>query len=64
MQGHTGDVNSAAFSPDGKRIFTVSFDDTARVWDADTVSSVAFSPDGTRTVRASDDKTARVWSLR
>ena len=66
---------SAAFSPDGKRIVTASLDTTARVWDAesgkpigeplegheDWVGSAAFSPDGKRIVTASRDKTARVW---
>src|SRR5271166_1909826 len=65
---------TAAFSPDGKRVVTVSDDKTARVWDADTgkplaslqghtqsVRSAAFSPDGKRVVTVSDDKTARVW---
>ena len=51
---------SAAFSPDGKRIVTASFDGTARIWDAATgepigeplrghergVTSAAYSPDG------------------
>ena len=66
-------MNSAAFSPDGTRIVTGSWDNTARVWDAATakqlavlrghefwVTSVGFSPDGTRIVTAGD-KTARVW---
>ena len=30
---HQGLVNSAAFSPDGRRVVTVSSDHTARVWD-------------------------------
>jgi WD40 repeat protein len=74
LVGHTGLVSSAAFSPDGARIVTASWDATARVWDARTgaalatlsghkawVHSAAFNPDGTRVVTASWDKTARIW---
>ena len=34
LRGHGSYVGSAAFSPDGKRVVTSSFDRTARVWDA------------------------------
>ncbi len=74
LAGHTGEVYSAAFSPDGTRVVTASDDQTARLWDAATgkalatleghtagVRSAAFSPDGTRVVTASDDQTARLW---
>jgi len=71
---HEGRVNSAQFSPDGKRIVSASDDGTAQVWDAqsgqpltaplqhgDNVFSAQFSPDGKRIVTASADHTARVW---
>ena len=34
LKGHTEGVCSAAFSPDGSRIVTASWDNTAKVWDA------------------------------
>jgi len=37
LTGHRDLVNTAAFSPDGKRVVTASFDNTARVWDAESV---------------------------
>src|SRR4030095_4969150 len=33
LSGHGGTVAGAAFSPDGRRIVTASFDRTARIWD-------------------------------
>jgi dipeptidyl aminopeptidase/acylaminoacyl peptidase len=75
LRGHEGWVNSAAWSPDGERIVTASWDKTARVWKANgtgeplvlrghegSVNSAAWSPDGERIVTTSEDKTARVWS--
>ncbi len=74
FSGHQGGVWSAAFSPDGARVVTASYDHTARIWDAiggrqlvalnghtDWVMSAAFNPDGTKVVTASHDGTARIW---
>ena len=74
---HEGRVVFAQFSPDGTRVITASWDNTARVWDArsgkalteplrheDRVNSAEFSPDGTRVLTASGDNTARVWDAR
>jgi WD40 repeat protein len=32
LKGHTGQVMSVAFSPDGKRIVSASDDQTVKVW--------------------------------
>src|SRR5262249_9185683 len=77
LKGHTGQVWSVAFSPDGTRLASGSGDWTMKVWDAASgqelralkghtgaVSSVAFSPDGTRLASASWDQTVKVWDAR
>jgi WD40 repeat protein len=32
LRGHEREVRSAAFSPDGQRVVTASYDGTARLW--------------------------------
>ena len=47
LEGHSGIVWSAAFSPDGQRVVTASGDKTARVWNAATGDALAkASPKG------------------
>ncbi|KAJ3978738.1 WD40 repeat-like protein [Lentinula detonsa] len=76
LKGHTQGTDAVAFSPDGKRIVSGSWDESIRIWNADTgeaigdplqghlygVSSVAFSPDGKRIVSGSLDSSIRIWN--
>ncbi len=43
LRGHSGDVSSVAFSPDGMRIVSGS-DDTVKVWTASSVKRRSNSP--------------------
>ncbi len=75
LEGHTGPVTSAAFSPDGDRCVTGSLDKTIRLWDTQTgrllhtfrghlggVSGVAYSPMGDRILSTAEDGAA-FWNV-
>ncbi len=75
--GHTAHVVRLAFSPDGRRFATASYDGIVKIWGADSgellhdlvghvnrVLDVAFSPDGNRIATGGDDRVVHIWDAR
>ena len=77
QSGHTFDVYSVAYSPDGRTILSGSRDRTLKLWDVATGreirtfightdliwGGVAYSPDGQKVLSGSVDKTIKLWDI-
>ncbi|WP_449418042.1 toll/interleukin-1 receptor domain-containing protein [Phormidium nigroviride] len=74
FEGHTAEVNSLSFSPDGNLIASASHDRSIKIWKRDgtlvatlphaqAVRSVNFSHDGQLIASASFDKTVKLWKI-
>jgi hypothetical protein len=74
-KGHTARIHAIAFTPDGARAVSASYDGTLRVWDTSNgkelaqfkhdgaVCALAMSPGGKRVLTGGADKTIRLWQL-
>ena len=74
LQGHRGSVWSVAWSPDGKQLATGSWDNSIKLWEANTgklqhtvqghknrVHKIAWSPDGQHLASCGWDGAIKIW---
>jgi WD40 repeat protein len=76
LKGHSGEIDSLCFSPDGTTLASGARDHTARIWDVAAgrtratipgglqwVWTVAFGPDGRTLALTNGDGTVRFWNV-
>ncbi len=76
LTGHSREVMSVVYSPDGRYLASGSQDKTIKIWEvatgnelrtltghSETVFSVAYSPDGRYLASGSGDKTIKIWRV-
>ena len=76
ISGHTDKIKDICFSPDGKKLASVSDDGLVKIWDIVSkkvvaefeghnsgIESVYYSPKGKYLATASSDKTIRIWDV-
>jgi WD40 repeat protein len=76
LTGHSDEVFSVAYSPDGRYLASGSIDQTIKIWEVATgkelrtltghsggVFLVAYSPDGRYLASGSSDKTIKIWEV-
>lgn len=74
LEGHTDDISSIVYSPDGTMLASGSDDHTVRLWriedgtwlktlkgHSENIAKVAFAPDGRTLASSSWDSTIRIW---
>ncbi|MEZ4705571.1 MAG: BTAD domain-containing putative transcriptional regulator [Caldilineaceae bacterium] len=77
LQGHTHEISSVAFSPDGGQMVSCGHDRSVRLWDVETgqqrallgnhaqyALGVAFSPDGSRVASIGKEGLLYIWNIR
>ena len=76
LKGHTADVWSVIFSPDGKTLASGSTDKSVMLWNTETgkrigtfqakvgvINTLSYSPDGKMLAVSGGDSVIRIWEL-